>query len=107
MWASTVVTPLGEPASAYTTASGTDSVSNNEGYKSDRYSQLIASAGTEPDVGTHRQIYSQLNDIMINDSFVMLLCPYPVRMVTRGWLNDLVSPESPGTFLFTHAWLAA
>jgi hypothetical protein len=105
MWASTVVTPLGEPASAYTNARGTDPVSNNEGYKSDRYSQLIASAGTELDVGTRRQIYSQLNDIMINDSFVMFLCPYPVRMVTRAGLHNVVSPESPGTFLLTQAWL--
>jgi peptide/nickel transport system substrate-binding protein len=105
MWASTVVAPLGEPASAYTNSRGTDPVSNNEGYKSERYSQLIASAATEPDVATRKQIYAQLNDIVIDDSFVMFLCPYPVRMVTRAGLHDVVSAESPGTFLFTHAWL--
>jgi ABC-type transport system substrate-binding protein len=105
MWASTVVAPLGEPASAYTNSRGTDPVSNNEGYSSERYSSLIASAATEPDVTTRKQIYSQLNDLVIDDSFIMFLCPYPVRMVTRVGFHDLVSEESPGTFLYTHAWL--
>ncbi len=105
IWASTVVVPLGEPASAFTNARGTDPRSNNEGFQSDTYSQLIAAAGTEPDLDKRKHIYSQLNDILIDESFVMFLCPYPVRMVTRAALHDVVSAESPGTFLYTHAWL--
>jgi peptide/nickel transport system substrate-binding protein len=105
LWASTFSAPLGEPASAYTNSRGTDPNSNNAGYNNELYTQLIASAATEPDLTKRKQIYSQLNDIVIDESFVMFLCPYPVRMITRAKLHDVVSPESPGTFLFTHAWL--
>jgi peptide/nickel transport system substrate-binding protein len=106
MWASTMSVPVGDPITAFSNGRGTDPNSNNEGYKNERYSQLIASGAAEPDPAKRKQIYSQLNDILLEDSFVMVIAPYPPRLVTTAAVHDVVTPTSqPTNFTFTDAWM--
>jgi peptide/nickel transport system substrate-binding protein len=107
MWASTMSVPVGDPITAFSNGRGTDPNSNNEGYKNDTYAQLIAAGAAEPDAAKRKQIYSQLNDILLDDAFVMVLAPYPPRLVTTSAVHDIVTPNSqPTNFYFTDAWLA-
>jgi peptide/nickel transport system substrate-binding protein len=107
MWASTMSVPVGDPITAFSNGRGTDPNSNNEGYKNDTYAQLIAAGAAEPDSAKRKQIYSQLNDILLDDAFVMVLAPYPPRLVTTSAVHDIVTPNSqPTNFIFTDAWLA-
>ena len=107
MWASTMSVPVGDPITAFSNGRGTDPNSNNEGYKNDTYTQLIAAGAAEPDAAKRKAIYSQLNDILLDDAFVMVLTPFPPRLVTTSAVHDVVTPDSqPTNFIFTDAWLA-
>jgi peptide/nickel transport system substrate-binding protein len=107
-WASTMAIGTGEPVSGLSLGRATDPNSNNEGYKNDMYTQLIASAASEPDMAKRKQIYSQINDIILDDSFAMVVTTYPPKMVTSSKVHDLVTPDSvPSFFWLTDVWMEA
>ncbi len=105
-WASVMAVGTGEPVSGLSLGRGTDPNMNNEGYKNDTYAQLIASAASEPDVTRRKAVYSQINDILIEDCFVMPISTYPPKMVTSRKLHDVVTEDSvPSLFWLDRAWL--
>jgi peptide/nickel transport system substrate-binding protein len=107
MWASTMLVLLGSPASSFANGRGTDPTSNNEGFSSETYAQLVAAGSSEPDAGKRMQLYSQLNDILINESFIMALAPFPARLVVSTRVHDVQSPDATrvDSFAYTDAWL--
>jgi peptide/nickel transport system substrate-binding protein len=107
VWASTMSVPVGDPISAWSNGRGTDPKSNNEGYTNERYASLIASGAAEPDPAKRKAIYAELNDILLEDCFVMVIAPYPNRLVTTAAVRDVVKADSPPTnFVLTDAWFA-
>jgi peptide/nickel transport system substrate-binding protein len=105
-WASTMAIGTGEPVSGLSLGRATDPNSNNEGYKNDTYTQLISSAASEPDPAKRKAIYSQINDIILEDAFVMPVTNYPPKMVASSKVHDLVTPDSvPSNFWLTDVWL--
>ncbi|HEU0168734.1 MAG TPA: ABC transporter substrate-binding protein, partial [Chloroflexota bacterium] len=104
LWASTISVPLGDPVTAFANGRGTDPNSNNEGYKNDKYAALIAQGASETDPAKRKMIYSQLNDIILDDAFIMSLSPYPPRLVTTAKVHDIVSSAWPG-FNYYNAWM--
>ena len=107
MWASTMSVPVGDPITAFSNGRGTDPTSNNEGYKNERYAQLIANGAAEPDPAKRKSIYSELNDILLEDAFVMVIAPYPPRLVTSAAVHDVVTPTSqPTNFTFVDVWMS-
>ena len=59
------------------------------GYKNDRFSQLVASAGVELDPAKRKQIYSDLNDMILDESAIMVLCPNASRVITSSHVNGV------------------
>ncbi|MBV9577088.1 MAG: ABC transporter substrate-binding protein [Chloroflexi bacterium] len=57
---------------------------NAEAFQSDQFGQLLTAAGTEPDPTRRKQLYSQLNDFVLDQSFVMLVNANPETFLTRG-----------------------
>jgi peptide/nickel transport system substrate-binding protein len=107
-WASTMAIGTGEPVSGLSLGRATDPNSNNEGYKNDTYTQLISTAASEPDATKRKTIYSQINDIVLDDAFAMIITTYPPKMVTSSKVHDLVTPTSvPSNFWLTDVWLEA
>jgi peptide/nickel transport system substrate-binding protein len=105
-WASTMAVGAGEPVSGLSLGRATDPNSNNEGYKNETYGQLIAAAASEPDAAKRRAHYSQINDILIEDCFVMPISTYPPKLVTSSKVHDLVTTESvPSNFWLQDVWL--
>jgi peptide/nickel transport system substrate-binding protein len=105
-WASTMAIGTGEPVSGLSLGRATDPNSNNEGYKNDTYTQLIASAASDPDTTKRKALYAQINDIFLEDSFAMVVTTYPPKMVASSKVHDLVTPESiPSYFWLTDVWL--
>jgi peptide/nickel transport system substrate-binding protein len=104
LWASTIAVPLGDPATAFAYGRGTDPNSNNEGYKNDAYASLIAQASSEPDAAKRKALYSKLNDIILEDSFIMSLAPNAPRLVTTAKVHDIVSKAWP-SFNYYTAWM--
>ena len=92
-----------------TTFGGTkawDPFNNNEGFKSDAYAQLVTAAGTETDPAKQKQIYAQLNDLVLDESFVAVVSSSPQIMTTTSKVHGLTTTYH-ASFSFTTAWLDA
>jgi peptide/nickel transport system substrate-binding protein len=105
-WASTMAIGTGEPVSGLSLGRATDPNSNNEGYKNDTYTGLINSLAAEPDANKRKEMYSQVNDILLEDAFAMVVTTYPPKMVASAKVHDLVTPQSvPSLFWLSDIWL--
>src|ERR1051326_3263506 len=62
---------------------------NNAGFKDEQYSKLVASAYNEPDAAKRKQLYSQLNDFILDQSFGMPIAPSTSRVVTKATVHGL------------------
>jgi peptide/nickel transport system substrate-binding protein len=92
-----------------TTFGGTkawDPFNNNQGFQSDAYARLVTAAGTEVDPAKQKQIYAQLNDLILDESFVTIVGSSPQIMMTTARVHGL-APTYHASFSFTGAWLDA
>jgi ABC-type transport system substrate-binding protein len=92
------------PGSTFGGTKAWDPFNNNEGFKSDAYAQLVTAAGTEVDPATQKQIYSRLNDLVLDESFVAIASSTPQIMMTTAKVHGL-APTYHASFSFTGAWM--
>jgi peptide/nickel transport system substrate-binding protein len=67
----------------YRTPNGTTS------FESDQYTKLIAASQSEPDLTRRKQVYSDLNDLFLDECFVMPLALQPVYIVAKSNLKNV------------------
>jgi peptide/nickel transport system substrate-binding protein len=79
---------------------------SNTGYTSPQYVQLFNEASAEPDQAKRKAFYSQVNDLLLEESFVMPISSAPARMLTRSNVHD-IGLSQHGAFLYNAAWLDA
>jgi peptide/nickel transport system substrate-binding protein len=93
------------PGSELSTDRVYDPKTNISGYQSDAYTQLVDAATTEPDPAKLQQVISQVNDLLLDESFAMPLAPtYPTTLMhakVRGGENTLFSG-----WQYANVWLA-
>jgi peptide/nickel transport system substrate-binding protein len=77
---------------------------NNSAFKDERFSKLVAEAGTETNQARLKQVYSEINDIILNESFVMFLSPNWLIMLARAGVHD-ITVNLHGGWHFTDTWL--
>jgi peptide/nickel transport system substrate-binding protein len=63
--------------------------SNAAGFYDDRWTQLASSVATEPDAARRKQLYGEINDYLLDQSFTMAITPYPDIVATRPNVMDL------------------
>jgi ABC-type transport system substrate-binding protein len=68
--------------------------------------QLVTTAGTETDPAKQKQIYAQLNDLVLDESFVAVVSTSPQIPMTSANVHGL-STTYHASFSFTGAWLDA
>ena len=95
-----------EPITEFIQSRPFDPVMNNSGYTNERYTQLIRSAEVEPDAAKRKQLYSQLNDVVLNESWAMPIASGAPRYVARSHLHD-VGYTLHEAFSYLNAWLDA
>ena len=78
---------------------------NTTGFKSERYTQLVTAANVEPDAAKRRQLYSQINDLLLDESFVMVLAPGAPSVATRANVNG-VRWSMHESRVYADMWLA-
>ncbi len=93
-----------EPASALANSRGMDPIANIEGYQDPEYQQLAAMAASEPDADKRKQAYARINDILLDQSFIMPLGGVPVRLASRANVQG-VRPLLHDTFAYDGVWL--
>jgi peptide/nickel transport system substrate-binding protein len=77
---------------------------NFAGFKDDRYSQLVLSATTEPDAAKRAQVYSQLNDYLLDQSFTFAFSWYPATAIVSSKVHALEFAGS-AALSYANAWL--
>ncbi len=78
-----------EPATGLTSSKNFNPGSNAAGFKDDRYTQLVNAANIEPDLNKRKVLYSQINDILLDESFLMIVTTNPQVVVARGGVNGV------------------
>jgi peptide/nickel transport system substrate-binding protein len=104
-WAPVTYTHL-SPSTALTNGKAFNPQLNNSGFTSDKYVQLLNDAAKESDLAKQRALYSQMNDLLLDESFVAFVAPttsssYIASTRVKGiaW----TAHESPW---YTETWLA-
>ena len=105
IWLGSIAFAQLEPATTFQNSRGLDPTANSSGFVNEKYTQLVAAANAEPDKEKRRQLYAQLNDLFLDESFLMVLASLPARILARSTVQNVMT-TAHGGYTFTHAWLA-
>jgi ABC-type transport system substrate-binding protein len=78
---------------------------NNSGFTDDTYNMLVQTTTTEPDPNKLKETYSQLNDIILDQSFAIYPSLTAVTTILRNAVHDLTPTMSGGWWIYTDAWI--
>jgi peptide/nickel transport system substrate-binding protein len=78
-----------EPISMLSVGASLNPKINNAGFSDDSYTQLVAKTAAEPDPAKRKQMYSQLNDFILDQSFGMPIAPSTSRVVSQAAVKGL------------------
>lgn len=96
---------LYEAASEFVLSRTMGYASNQAGYYDPKYEQLVTSASTEPDLAKRKQLYSQINDYLLDVAYVYPVSAYSNIMAMAGNVRGL--RFEPSTFVtIRDMWLA-
>jgi peptide/nickel transport system substrate-binding protein len=104
-WAGVTYVHL-SPSTALTNGKAFNPQLNNSAFTSDAYVQLINDAATEQDVAKQRALYSQMNDLLLDESFVAFVAPSTASSyIASNHVQGIAwtAHESPW---YTETWLA-
>jgi peptide/nickel transport system substrate-binding protein len=94
-----------EPVTPLTSDASLNYRVNNADFHDDTYTELVSSAATEVDPARRKQLYSQINDFLLDASFDMPIVSNPARALTSANLHG-VGHRRNDFFTFTEAWLS-
>jgi len=93
------------PSTAFTNGKAFNPDLNNSAYKTEKYTQLITTGATETDPAKLKDAYAQLNDLVLDESFVFLITISPPTMLAKANVRGIewTAHESPW---YVNTWLA-
>ena len=106
MWASGDNYSNLHPGSLFAVSPGWRVYPNNDGFQDPRWAELVASANSETDPARQKQLYSDINDYVLDQCFTYAVSNNPVWWITSSKFHGLVPTLHQG-FLWTEAWLDA
>jgi len=77
---------------------------NNSGFKNDLYTQLVKSSATEADLQKRKQLYTQINDLLLDEAFSLALSSAQPRMLARAGVHGVGYTLHEG-FDWTNVWI--
>jgi peptide/nickel transport system substrate-binding protein len=93
---------VSEPSATFTIGGPTWTQQGN--FKDPTWTQLVSDAATQPDIAKRKAIYSQLNDIVLDQSFVMPISLYPNISIASNKVHALRIDRS-NRLTYTEMWL--
>jgi peptide/nickel transport system substrate-binding protein len=96
-----------QPGSLFTLSPGWRAVNNHSAFQNDTWSNFIRSVSTETDSAKQQQLYQQLNDYMLDESFTMPISTSPIGVVTNGKVHGVQYLLHNTALSFTGAWMDA
>jgi peptide/nickel transport system substrate-binding protein len=94
-----------EPVSALLSGRSTDANSNISRFDNADYKKLIADASVETDVAKRKAIYSQLNDFLLDQCFMITICSNPTLLAFNPKVRG-IEPSLHEGFYYYNTWLA-
>jgi peptide/nickel transport system substrate-binding protein len=74
-------------------------------FKDDDYTQTVKAAATELDTAKRKQLYSRINDIILDNCFTMPLCSLLQVSVSTSNVHGIVRERSGGGLNLTSTWM--
>jgi peptide/nickel transport system substrate-binding protein len=93
------------PSSAFELGRFLTPTANSAGYDNEQYKSLVQAASTEVDAAKRKQIYSQLNDLMLDESVLIPLAASPTINAMKPNVMDMARATT-ATFVTSDAWLS-
>jgi ABC-type transport system substrate-binding protein len=78
-----------EPSTGMTTSSQYNYEKNFAGFKSDQYTQLVTSTQVEAEPDKRKMLYTQLNDLLLDECFSMPLASNPPVITASSRVHDV------------------
>jgi ABC-type transport system substrate-binding protein len=94
-----------EPLTMFAQARSYNPTGNNSGFSSEAYTRLITRAGAEPDVPKRKQLYAEINDLLLDESFTAVINSSRPRLAARAGVNGIGFTLHEG-FTYTDVWLS-
>jgi peptide/nickel transport system substrate-binding protein len=95
-----------QPITFFTSSSVARVNGNNGGYKNETYTQKVGALAAEADEAKRKQMLSDLNDFMLDESIVYPVATAGERLLTTNKVKDVGYRRIP-LFKFTETWLEA
>jgi ABC-type transport system substrate-binding protein len=93
-----------EPISMLSAGASLNPKINNAGFSDEQYTSLTASAAAEPDSAKRKQLYSQLNDYILDQSFGIPIAPSTSRVITKASVHG-IEFRMNDVMTFSNAWI--
>src|SRR3954452_15202899 len=93
-----------EPVSMLAVGASLNPRINNAGFKDDQYTRMVASTAAEPDAAKRKQMYSQLNDYILDQSFGIPIAPSTSRVISKAAVHG-IEFRLNDVMTFANAWI--
>ena len=93
------------PGITFSSTATFNSEQNNDGFSSETYSQLARATATETDPQKLKQVYTQMNDLLLDEAFATAVASAPPRMLLKSNVQGLGYTMHEG-FDWTNVWLS-
>ena len=77
---------------------------NNSAYSNPTYTKLVDAMTSEPDANKRKQLYQQVNQILVDEAFVWPIATAPFRVVASAAVHDISFLLHDG-ISFTNIWV--
>jgi peptide/nickel transport system substrate-binding protein len=77
---------------------------NNSSFQSDSWTQLVGDVSTETDPAKLKQLYSEINDVLLDESFSVPISSYPIILTGLSSVRN-ITPTLHGNYSYTDTWL--
>jgi len=106
MWCGTDQIAQLHPSTLFQLSPGWRLDNNHSAFKHDMWTSLVNSALQETDANKQKQTYNQMNDFILDQSFSVPLTTYPITVVMKANVKDVVFQLHNSGLSFDDAWLA-
>jgi ABC-type transport system substrate-binding protein len=105
MYGSTDLPTNLSPAAFVNSARSVKADGNHSDYQSEQWTQLCTAVGTETGVAKLKQLYSDINDLLLDESFCVPICTNPAVLTGRSFVKNIVPTLHAGGYTFTETWV--
>jgi peptide/nickel transport system substrate-binding protein len=78
-----------EPGTLFQLSGAHRPTGNSAGYENQKYIDLVEASQTEPDLAKRKQIFAELNDLLLEDVFIIPVAQRPWYMVASSRVKDI------------------